>query len=123
MKSTAKRILTLMIGWAFILLGIAGLFLPILQGILFIIVGLIILSSEYVWAHHLLQKLRARFPKIAHMSDEAKIKAEEWMNRVVHRKRKHHSQEHGSESAPRENAGCVQVRSVPFNTHDERQSE
>ena len=41
MKTHAKRILLLMVGWSFILLGIAGLFLPILQGVLFLLIGLI----------------------------------------------------------------------------------
>src|SRR2546427_10937372 len=48
MNPYAKRVLVLIIGWSFILLGIVGLFLPILQGVLFILIGLIILSSEYL---------------------------------------------------------------------------
>lgn len=49
-----KRIMILFVGWTFILLGIAGLFLPILQGVLFLLVGLMILSSQYAWARRLL---------------------------------------------------------------------
>lgn len=85
MNRTAKRILTLIVGWAFILLGIAGLFLPILQGILFLLIGLIILSSEYVWAHRLLQKVKARFPKLAEHSHHAHQRADVWMHRIFHR--------------------------------------
>jgi uncharacterized membrane protein YbaN (DUF454 family) len=85
-----KRIGILVLGWAFILLGIAGLFLPILQGILFLLIGLIILSSEYVWAHKLLTKLKARFPKIAAHADSAHQKAERvmarWFRRDQHAK-------------------------------------
>ena len=77
-----KRILVLILGWAFILLGIAGLFLPVLQGILFLLIGLVILSSEYVWAHHLLGKLRERFPGISRKADEATQRAAIWMRRV-----------------------------------------
>jgi uncharacterized membrane protein YbaN (DUF454 family) len=36
MKAQIKRVAMLVVGWAFILLGIAGLFLPVLQGILFL---------------------------------------------------------------------------------------
>jgi uncharacterized protein len=79
LKSHAKRILLLITGWAFILLGIVGLFLPFLQGVLFLLVGLIILSSEYVWAHRLLTKLRERFPKIGSMADQATAKATAWL--------------------------------------------
>ena len=78
MTRLTKRILVLIAGWGFILLGIVGLFLPILQGVLFLLVGLIILSSEYVWAHHLLSKIRERFPKLGRTADQAAEKATAW---------------------------------------------
>ena len=83
MTTRFKRILLLIVGWIFIVLGIAGLFLPILQGILFIVIGLIILSSEYVWAHKLLAQLRQRFPGIAKHADEASRRASIWMGRMA----------------------------------------
>lgn len=82
MNRHVKRVLVLVVGWGFLLLGIVGLFLPILQGVLFILIGLIILSSEYVWAHHLLTRLRERFPKIARVADQASEKAKAWMQRL-----------------------------------------
>ncbi len=82
MNRHAKRVAILVVGWGFILLGIVGLFLPILQGVLFLVVGLIILSSEYVWAHQLLSRLRQRFPKITQTAEEAAHKAAAWMRRV-----------------------------------------
>jgi uncharacterized membrane protein YbaN (DUF454 family) len=80
-NSRVKRIGILCLGWAFILLGIAGLFLPILQGILFLLIGLVILSTEYVWAHKLLTKLKTRFPKLAEHADAAHQKAERFLAR------------------------------------------
>lgn len=85
MNSRVKRFAVLLLGWAFILLGIAGLFLPVLQGILFLLIGLIILSSEYVWAHKLLTRLKERFPKLAAHADAAHQKAERVMSRWLHR--------------------------------------
>lgn len=82
MKKQVKRLALLLVGWAFVLLGIAGLFLPVLQGILFLLIGLFILSSEYVWAHKLLHKLKQRFPRMAAQLDQAKERAEAWMSRV-----------------------------------------
>jgi hypothetical protein len=82
MKPRAKRISILIAGWAFILLGIIGLILPFLQGILFIAIGLIILSSQYVWASVLLAKLRARFPKVGRVADKGAAKAAAWMKRL-----------------------------------------
>ena len=77
----------IVLGWIFILLGIAGLFLPILQGILFLLIGLIILSSEYVWAHKLLTRLKTRFPKLAAHADAAHHKADQLMRRWFGRAR------------------------------------
>ncbi len=82
MQAWIKRVVALVVGWAFILLGIAGLFLPVFQGVLFLIIGLFILSSEYVWAHQLLQKLRDRFPMLHSRWEEIREKAHEWRNRV-----------------------------------------
>lgn len=82
MNAYVKRVLVLIIGWAFIALGIVGLFLPVLQGILFLLIGLVILSTEYVWAHHLLNKVRQRFPKIGRLADEATAKADRWMQHL-----------------------------------------
>ena len=81
MNARLKRIGIIVLGWIFILLGIAGLFLPILQGILFLLIGLIILSSEYVWAHKLLTRLKTRFPKLAAHADAAHHKADRLMHR------------------------------------------
>ncbi|GGE15026.1 hypothetical protein GCM10011571_15690 [Marinithermofilum abyssi] len=59
-----KRITGQVIGWVFIFLGILGLFLPVLQGFLFLILGLLILSKTTPWAKKLLDKLETRFPKV-----------------------------------------------------------
>jgi uncharacterized protein len=85
MTPQAKRILILIVGWGFILLGIVGLILPFLQGILFILVGLIILSSQYAWARLLLSRLRRRFPKIGGLVDTASVRAKRWMRRLASR--------------------------------------
>jgi uncharacterized membrane protein YbaN (DUF454 family) len=79
---TVKRVAVLALGWTFILLGLAGLFLPVLQGVLFLFIGLIILSTEYVWAHHLLRRLRERFPGLAQHADRAKERAHAWLRRI-----------------------------------------
>jgi uncharacterized protein len=77
MKERLKRITIQLTGWGFILLGILGLFLPILQGILFLLIGLYILSGTSPWAERMLNRLRARFPKISQKFEEAKAKAKE----------------------------------------------
>jgi uncharacterized membrane protein YbaN (DUF454 family) len=82
MNRAVKKALAQVAGWVFIILGVIGLFLPFMQGVLFIIIGLTILSSEYVWAHHLLTKVRTRFPRIALFSDRAQKTATGWVRRV-----------------------------------------
>jgi len=74
-KSKVKHVAIYAIGWIFIILGILGLFLPILQGILFILIGLLTLSSVSPWAERLLHRLSKRFPKIAGTLDDAKSRA------------------------------------------------
>jgi uncharacterized protein len=65
MQARVKKMVLLLLGWSFIVLGVIGLSLPILQGVLLLIIGLVILSSEYKWAHKLLRKIRTRFPQFA----------------------------------------------------------
>lgn len=74
-----KSIFTLVVGWIFMVLGVAGLALPFLQGVLFLLIGLVILSSHYGWARLLLRKLRQRFPKVAHLAHTAVARATSWM--------------------------------------------
>ena len=57
-----KRILRHVLGWFFVVLGIIGLFLPILQGILFILVGITILAPEIPLFRRLLSELQRRYP-------------------------------------------------------------
>jgi uncharacterized membrane protein YbaN (DUF454 family) len=57
-----KKIGILILGWIFIGLGILGLFLPILQGILFIMIGLAILSSRSKWVKRFLKHIEERYP-------------------------------------------------------------
>ncbi|MCX7353736.1 MAG: PGPGW domain-containing protein [Alphaproteobacteria bacterium] len=54
----------LILGWIFLVLGVAGLVLPFLQGILFIAIGLWLLSSESEWARCKRDWLLRRFPQL-----------------------------------------------------------
>ena len=78
MNTRIKRLLIWCLGWLFILLGILGLFLPVLQGILFLLIGLYLLSTTSPWAERLLNRLRERFPKISKTFEEAKDKVASW---------------------------------------------
>jgi uncharacterized membrane protein YbaN (DUF454 family) len=58
-----KKLGLLIIGWFFIFLGILGLFLPLLQGILFILIGLEILSTRSETIKKFLKHLEERYPQ------------------------------------------------------------
>jgi len=57
-----KKIHRHIFGWFFIVLGILGLFLPVLQGILFLIIGAMILAPEIPFFDKLLHRLRMKYP-------------------------------------------------------------
>ncbi len=62
MKTKNKRLFAVIPGWTIVGLGLVGIALPIVPGIPLLLLGLVVLSSEYVWAHQLLRKIRERFP-------------------------------------------------------------
>lgn len=50
-------------GWFFIFLGVIGLFLPILQGVLFLFIGAIILAPEVPFFQRIIKKLEGKHPR------------------------------------------------------------
>jgi uncharacterized membrane protein YbaN (DUF454 family) len=57
-----KETVILVAGWVFVFLGVLGLFLPFVQGVLFIMIGLAILSSRSPTIQRLLKRLESRYP-------------------------------------------------------------
>jgi len=58
------RIIVLVVGWVVLLIGVAGLFLPGLQGILTIAAGAALLSLASKTIYDWLRKLLQRWPKV-----------------------------------------------------------
>ena len=58
MKHTALRIVRIIAGVVLIVVGIVGLFLPVLQGILFIVLGLGLLSVDIPAVRRLRDRLK-----------------------------------------------------------------
>lgn len=86
MHPTLKRVVILTLGWVFVFLGILGLFLPILQGILFLLIGFILLSRESEWARRRLDTLKTRYPRFAEKYDEAEARAGRLWARIMRKK-------------------------------------
>ena len=62
--SLGTRVLTFAVGWALLLVGVAGLALPGIQGILTILIGVAVLSLASETAYRLLRKLLHRWPPV-----------------------------------------------------------
>ena len=45
-------------GWIFLILGVAGLLLPVLPGVPLLIAGLVLLSADHRWARYCLRKVK-----------------------------------------------------------------
>ncbi len=79
--------LRLVFGWLFIALGIIGLFLPVLQGILFIMVGIALLADHIPFFAKIRNALFSRFPKLQRLVRRVRARM-----RLAHRhatKRRH----------------------------------
>ena len=77
-ETIMKTVALQAVGYFFLVLGVIGLVVPILQGILFISIGLIILAKTAPWAERLLQRFREKYPDAGRMIDKADTKVHEW---------------------------------------------
>jgi len=87
-----KRPLLLILGWVFVALGVAGLFLPFLQGILFLLVGVYLLALGSARVRLLRQRarrwLRDRYPERMARVEAVEGKAMDWIRARIARFRR-----------------------------------
>ncbi len=76
-----KRILLFVAGWTVLLVGVAGLVLPGIQGILTILLGAAILSLVSETIYRLLRRLLARWPWLMEPFDRWRQKLHRWLHR------------------------------------------
>ena len=81
-RSKWRRFLILVAGWFFVVLGVLGIFLPILQGILFLAVGFYLLSLESPWAHRKIEQMRMKYPRLGATFDQARLKAAHYARKL-----------------------------------------
>ena len=79
MRKKLKRGAIWVVALIFILLGLVGLVLPFLQGILFIAVGLLLLSLVVPGVRVYLDRHTVRYPHI----HQAVLRVEAWVVRIV----------------------------------------
>lgn len=68
-RPLAVRIMVATLGLTVMLIGIAGLFLPLVPGLLLVVPGLALLAGEFVWARRLLDGVKSRVPMPSRASD------------------------------------------------------
>jgi uncharacterized membrane protein YbaN (DUF454 family) len=79
MKKHVKRLTIQTIGYACLMLGVAGILLPVLNGIIFLILGLVLLSVYSARAKTLLHRLGRQHPK----AEQTVIRVERWVLKMV----------------------------------------
>jgi hypothetical protein len=76
MAASGSRLKKVALGWMFlVVLAPIGWLLPVLPGNLFFLTGLVLLSTEYHWAHSTVQWLRRKFPGATSALEVAAIRA------------------------------------------------
>jgi uncharacterized membrane protein YbaN (DUF454 family) len=78
-----QLILMQILGYTLLVLGVFGLFLPFLQGFLFLFIGLLILARSAPWAQRLLDHLDQRHPRLAQIRHHADRTLERWGERIA----------------------------------------
>ncbi len=78
-KKNIKRIFVIALGIFFLLLGLVGLVLPVLQGWLFIIIGLLLLSAYSPTLRQWIQDRTVKYPKIHAWVG----KVEGWIEKII----------------------------------------
>jgi hypothetical protein len=79
------RISVLVVGWLVLLIGVAGLVLPGIQGIATIIAGAAILSVSSDLAHRWMYQVLHRWPKVWCRVDRFRTKLHDRLHRMVHK--------------------------------------
>ena len=82
------RIGIFVVGWLLILVGVAGLVLPGIQGIATILIGAALLSLDNELVYRGLRRLLARWPHLWHRLEVFREKAHDRIHRTFHRHEK-----------------------------------
>jgi len=75
------RLATTSLGWLLIVIGVVGIFLPVLQGGLSLALGFALLSISSQWVHLRLRKLMGRWPGIWKRMERFRRRFHGWLHR------------------------------------------
>ncbi len=83
--SFGVRVAIFVLGWVLILVGVAGLVLPGIQGIATILAGAALLSLDNELVYRGLRRLLARWPRLWERVEHFRGRAHDWLHRVTRR--------------------------------------
>jgi hypothetical protein len=83
----AARVGIFVLGWVLILVGVAGLVLPGIQGIATILVGAALLSLDNELVYRGLRRLLTRWPRAWERLERFREKAHDRLHRMFHREK------------------------------------
>ena len=81
------RIVVLLVGWIVLLVGVAGLVLPGIQGIATIVIGAAILSVASELAYEWMRKSLSRWPKVWDRVERFRDRIYDKLSEFVHRRK------------------------------------
>ncbi len=84
--SMGVRVGIFITGWLLILIGVAGLVLPGIQGIATILIGAALLSLDNEFVYRGLRRLLTRWPRAWRKIEHFREKSHDWIHRTFHRK-------------------------------------
>ncbi len=76
MRSSLRRWSLYALAWLCLAIAALSIIIPVLPTTVPLVVGLVILSNEYAWAHRWLQKFKDRFPKAGGVV----LRVEKWIH-------------------------------------------
>ena len=82
------RVTIFLLGWLLILIGVAGLVLPGIQGIVTIVAGAALLSLDNQTAYRCLRKVFKRWPGLWRRIEHFREKAHDRIHRLLHPKKR-----------------------------------
>lgn len=84
MKKYSIKVGMLVLGWILVALGIVGLFIPFLQGIIFLVLGALILSRHSLWFAKKLAFYKDRYPAFAKLMNKVETQLGAWTRSDAH---------------------------------------
>ncbi|MBY0273031.1 MAG: hypothetical protein K2X02_06475 [Alphaproteobacteria bacterium] len=81
-NNLSLRLLRLILGYFFLLIGMIGIFIPLLQGWLFIILGLLLLKGHAKWVKTLNLWVSKKYPKSRSIIRRLHKTINDWLSKL-----------------------------------------